>query len=515
MLGDLCHEDVAAPAHEHSAHRPPQYQRSLTIITPVYDPPLGSFLACVDSVRSQTFTDWEWCLVDDCSTRPEIQAVLDALSEDDPRIRVVRRSSNGGIVAASNDALAMACGEFVALLDHDDRLVPSALQSMAAAIDATLDIDYVYSDEAHVLADGRETAHFLKPDWSPERFRSSMYTCHLSVLRRDIVDDVGGFRVGFDGSQDHDLILRATEAITARRRRVLHLPELLYHWRNIASSVSRESSSLNAAVARGLQAVQEQCDRLYLDATVVHGPTEGTYRLMRDVPADTPVTVVMATRAEGGASRPYRLGAAVTMNALRTTHPAARLVVAYPASLAPELVALLDQAAGERWHLLPVSGDWSVNVALDRAFNAYPCEALVSVAPGLVPRSDLTPDWLETLVGLARSPGTGLAGSLIADDNDIVLHAGWDVPNYRWYELEGLRVATPSSGNDLLIERECSHVTLAAAAVSAGHWREFRDRANGGFDAAGRALSTALAASGARTVWTPYARFDQVVPIDR
>jgi hypothetical protein len=132
-----------------------------------------------------------------------------------------------------------------------------------------------------------------------------------------------------------------------------------------------------------------------------------------------------------------------------------------------------------------------------------------------VPRSDLTSDWLETLVGLARSPGTGLAGSLIADDNDVVVHAGWDVPNYRWYELEGLRVATPSSGNDLLIERECSHVSLAAAAISAGHWRECRDRANGGFDAAGRALSSALAATGARTVWTPYARFDEVVPIDR
>jgi len=175
----------------------------------------------------------------------------------------------------------------------------------------------------------------------------------------------------------------------------------------------------------------------------------------------------------------------------------------------------LDDAAGDRWELLPVSGDWSVAVALDRAFNAYPCEVLVSIAPGLVPRSDLTPDWLETMAGLARSPGTGVVGSMIADDNDLVVHAGWDVPNFRWYELEGLRVETRSTGNDLLIERECSHVSLAAAAVSALHWRECRDRANGGFDAAGRALSTALGASGARTVWTPYARFDQVVAIDR
>ena len=465
-------------------------------------------------MRSQSLPDWEWCVVDDCSTRPEVRVALETLEREDQRIRVMHRSTNGGIVAASNDAMSMARGEFIAMLDHDDRLVTTALEQMASTIDAAGDVDYVYSDEAHVLVDGRESVHFLKPDWSPERFRASMYTCHLSVLRRDVVSDVGGFRTGFDGSQDHDLILRSTELIEARGRRVVHLPHMLYHWRDVSSSVSRETSTLGNAVARGRQAVQEQCDRLGLDATVVHGPLEGTYRLLRNVPPDMPITVVVPTRAEGGASRPYRLAAAATLDALRTTHPAARLVVAYPSSLPTELVSLLEEAAGERWHVLPVPGDWSIAVALDQAFNHYPCEVLVSVAPGLVPRSDLTPDWLETLAGLARSPGTGLAGSLIADENDVVVHAGWDVPNYRWYELAGLRVSTPSAGNDLLIERECTQVTLGAAAISAAHWRECRDRANGGFDAAGRALSHALAASGARTVWTPYARFDRVVAID-
>jgi hypothetical protein len=130
---------------------------------------------------------------------------------------------------------------------------------------------------------------------------------------------------------------------------------------------------------------------------------------------------------------------------------------------------------------------------------------LISVAPGLVPRSDLTPDWLETMAGLALSPGAGLVGSLIADADNLVVHAGWDVPNYRWYSLEGLRVATPSAGNDLLIERECDQVTLAQRRSPAGHWREFRDRATGGFDAGGRALSggagrrRAPAPSGPRT----------------
>ena len=180
--------------------------------------------------------------------------------------------------------------------------------------------------------------------------------------------------------------------------------------------------------------------------------------------------------------------------------------------MAPERVALLDAAVGQRCELLAVHGEWSIAAALDRAFNEHPCDVLVSVAPGLVPRADHTPDWLETLVGLATAPGAGVAGALIAGKG-IIVRAGWDVPDFREYALEGMRVAAPSSGNDLLIERECTHVSLAAAAVSAAHWRECRDRAHGGFDAAGRGLSSALAHAGARNVWTPYARFDQVVPI--
>ena len=379
---------------------------------------------------------------------------------------MVRRSANGGIVAASNDALSAATGEFVAFLDHDDLLATTALEQMAATIDSTDDIDYVYSDETHVQPDGSELAVFLKPDWCPERFRSSMYTCHFSVLRRDLVTELGGFREGFDGSQDHDLILRATETIAARGRRVVHLPRMLYFWRHVITSVSRASSSLTNAVARGRQAVQDQCDRLGLDAYVVHGPLEGTYRVVRNVAPETMVTVVVPTRGETAPSQPDRLAVLATMEALRTTHPATRLVVAYPATLAPDRVALLDHAAGDRWELLPISGDWSVAAALDRGFNECPCDVLVSVAPGLVP-SDLTPDWLETLVGLARSPGAGVAGSLIADENEIILHAGFDVPNFRQYSLVGMPVAAPSAGNDLLIERECSHVSLAAAAVSA------------------------------------------------
>ncbi len=482
----------------------------------MYDPPLGAFLACVRSVVSQSFGEWEWCLVDDCSTRAEVIDALAQAAASDARITVHRRPANGGIVAASNDALAMATGEFVALLDHDDAIVPSGLATVMAALDdpAGADIDYLYTDEAHTLADGRESAHFLKPDWSPERFRASMYTCHLSVLRRSVVTDVGGFRTGFDGSQDHDLILRATERITAAGRRIVHLPVLTYHWRNIATSVSRASGTLSNAVHNGRRAVQEQVDRLGLDAEVVHGPVAGCYRLVRRAIDDATVTVIVATRFEGAAIRPYRSAIEATVKTLTTDRPNVRLVIAHPVSAPAELVDLLDGVLPPTWDLVPVDGDWHLATALDRALLLHPADVMVSVAPGMVPRTDVTPDWLGALTGLALSPGAGVVGSLIADRDDRVHHAGWDLPNYRWYELEGLPVGQTTSGNDLLIERECTHVSLAAAAVSSTAWREARHLAGGGWHDAGRGLSQALLARGCRTLWTPYSRFDEQVPIE-
>lgn len=490
-------------------------------------------------MRAQTDPRWEWCVVDDCSTRPEVGDVLDRLSSLDPRIRVHRRTANGGIVSASNDALGMATGDFVAFLDHDDRLLPTALADAAAVLDDPehADVDYLYTDEAHVLTDGRETAHFLKPDWSPERFRASMYTCHLSVVRRDVITAVGGFRVGFDGSQDHDLILRVTEAIAADGRRVAHLPLLAYHWRNVTSSVSRATDTLDRAIQQGRRAVQEHCDRLGIDAIVEHGAVEGTYRLRRAVDPSTKVTVVLATAGESSGLRPYRLAAAATLRELSTTHPTTRLVLAHPAGLAAPLVDLLDAVVADRpaaagplstdpasahpmagsdgrWMRLPVDGPWSLAGAIDRAVQACPADVVVIVGPGIAPRSDVSPDWVETMVGLALQPGVGLVGGLVATSDDVVLHAGWDTPNYRWYELEGMRVGTTSSGNDLFVERECSQVTLGAAAIAVAHWNEFKHTAAAatGWDEAGRALSDALVASGLHTLWTPHARFDRLVP---
>ena len=198
----------------------------ISIVTPVYNPPLWALEECIKSVLAQTETNWQWCIADDLSSDPAVRVRLQKLADSDNRVVVTLRESNGGIVHASNTALDSATAEFVALLDHDDSLTPDALNKVLNAFSSHEQVDYVYSDEDKVNAEGHYFDEFRKPDFSPERLRSQNYCCHLSAFRRSLLREVGGFREGFDGAQDWDLILRATE----KARRVVHIPEVLYHW---------------------------------------------------------------------------------------------------------------------------------------------------------------------------------------------------------------------------------------------------------------------------------------------
>ena len=141
----------------------------ISVLTPVYNPPLHVLQETIDSVVAQTFGDWELCLVNDCSTDVGVAQLLDAAARSDARIKVLHRTENGGITAASADALAMATGEFVALLDHDDLLHEAALAGVVEIADLHDDLDYSYSDEAHLSPEGKVVTPFYKPDWSPER----------------------------------------------------------------------------------------------------------------------------------------------------------------------------------------------------------------------------------------------------------------------------------------------------------------------------------------------------------
>ena len=225
-----------------------------SIVTPVYEPPVNVLSDTIESVLAQDFEDWEWLLVDDCSPSAAVRELIREHAARDSRIKLIERETNGHIVAASNDGIAAATGEFIVLLDHDDLLVPEALKVNARQIERRPDVDYLYSDEDKVDDDGNFFGEFRKPAWSPERLRGQMYTSHLSVMRTEVVRRVGGFREGYDGSQDHDLALRVGEVA----RRVVHIPQVLYHWRSLPGSAAADINAKPYATIAGAKAVQSQ-----------------------------------------------------------------------------------------------------------------------------------------------------------------------------------------------------------------------------------------------------------------
>ncbi|MDO8834374.1 MAG: glycosyltransferase, partial [Vicinamibacterales bacterium] len=267
---ELNTSSAAALAEMASAVEGLAHQPLISIITPVYNTDPQWLVACIESVRRQAYPNWELCLADDASTSAETEAVLKRYAGD-TKIKIVRLDRNQHISAASNAALACATGEFVAMLDHDDELSPDALFEVVKCLNDNPTADFVYSDEDKIDTAGERCEPYFKPDWSPEMFRSFMYTNHLMVLRRSVVDAAGGFRVGFEGSQDYDLALRVIE----RTDRVVHVPKVLYHWRKIPGSAAAEVEAKPWALKAARRALEEHLRRTGVDAQVVPGMLTG------------------------------------------------------------------------------------------------------------------------------------------------------------------------------------------------------------------------------------------------
>ena len=247
----------------------------ISVVVPVFNTRPKFLRALADSLMAQTHSAWEACLYDGGSTSAETRRALEAITARDSRFRVAFGGDNAGISGNTNRAIAMASGEYIALCDHDDVLAPDALWRVAEAIDAHHP-DVLYTDEDKLTAIGaiHVDAH-RKPDFCPDNLRSGNYICHLSVIRRKLVDDIGGLRPAFDGSQDHDLLLRACE----RADGIIHIPRVLYHWRTLRGSMSH--TKLAVCLDAAARAVEESMRRAGFPGTC--RVEDGMLRLRYDV----------------------------------------------------------------------------------------------------------------------------------------------------------------------------------------------------------------------------------------
>lgn len=242
----------------------------VSVLMPVFNPPLDCLREAVASVRAQVYPDWELCIADDASTDAAVWPTLQEMAAEDPRIKLQRRAENGHIAEASNTALALAEGEVVALMDNDDLLPPQALLRVVQVLLARPDAQIIYSDEDKIDAQGRNGAYF-KSDWNHTLFLGHNMISHLGVYRTALVREVGGFRRGFEGSQDYDLALRCVERIEPGQ--IVHIPEVLYHWRVLPGSTALALGEKPYAVDAAVRALQEHVDRRGWCASVAALPT--------------------------------------------------------------------------------------------------------------------------------------------------------------------------------------------------------------------------------------------------
>ncbi|HEX6667044.1 MAG TPA: glycosyltransferase [Solirubrobacterales bacterium] len=431
-----------------------------SIVTPVYETPVGVLKKMLRSVLRQSWEDWELCLVDDGSKDPQVRQILDKAAASDQRIRVEYRTENAGIVAASNDALAMAQGEFIALLDHDDALHPDALAHVAAAIDGNPEADYVYTDEDKVDLIGRHSAPFFKPDWSPERMRTQMYTCHFSVMRRELVEEVGGFDPGFEGSQDWDLVLKVTE----RARAILHVPRILYHWRMLDTSAAGGGEAAKPyAFEAGKRAVQAHCERIGLEAEVLRDPEDsGVLHLEPRITEQPLVSIVIPT---AGQAREVRFEQVIlVVHCVRSiiedsTYENFEIVVVVGEKTPPLVIQELRDIAGDRLRLVPYTGafDFSakINLGAVRAEGKYL----------LLLNDDMeitTPNWIERMVMYAELDGVGAIGGRLLWGDGRLQHVGvgFDdgLPGHMYRGFGG---SYRGYANAVRIARNCMAVTGA------------------------------------------------------
>ncbi len=387
------------------------YRPLVSVITPVHNIDEAWLRRCVESVIEQTYDRWELCLVDDASTRPHVAKVLAEYAARDPRIRVRRLERNSGIVAASAAAMAMAKGEFVALLDHDDELSPDALREVVSALQDRRDLDLIYSDEDKLGEHGQRVEPFFKPDWSPDLLLSMNYICHLAVIRRSLMEEVGGFRPGFDGSQDYDLFLRLTE----RTDHVARIPKILYHWRKVPESAAAQRTAKPYALESGKRALEDALVRRGTQGSV-ETPVPGLYRVRHRIPEPRPrVSIIMPTR-----DRADLLRTCISSIEKRSSYHDYEIIVVDNGSSEPDALRYFEKI-GSRHRVIPhdVPFNWSSinNFAARQARG----DLLLFMNNDMEVVND---EWLEALVEQAVRPGVGAVGAKLLYPTDTIQHAG-------------------------------------------------------------------------------------------
>jgi GT2 family glycosyltransferase len=494
-------EELSAVAAEVAAL---PYQPRISIITPVYNTDPKWLRACIDSVKAQIYPHWELCICDDASSVP---ATIETLREyeGDPKIRIRYAAVNGGISIASNAAIEQATGEFVALLDHDDELPPDALAEVVRYLNAHREADVLYSDEDKLDLTGARCDPYFKPDWSPDHFLTCMYTCHFMVVRRTRLDEIGGFRAGYEGAQDYDLLLRLME----RTSEIHHVPRVLYHWRKLPESTASAGQAKPWALDAGRLALQDYVRRSGAEAEVLAGGFPGVYRIKRRIRGTPVVSIVIPT---AGRYRNVRgtqvdmLAAAIRSVVDKTEYPHYELIVVADAGgVLPETERALEGTKHrvirfERLGLFNFSAKVNAGVAAAAGDHVVLFNDDLEVS---------SPDWLTAMLEYSQEPEVGAVGAKLLYPDGRLQHIGMvlgvaGVAAHAYHQHPGV---SPGYSGSAVMVRNYSAVTGACLMSRRDAFAQvggFDERFPVDFNDVDYCLR--LGRAGYRVVFTPFAQ---------
>ncbi len=389
----------------------------ISIITPVYDVDPEWLERCIRSVTDQLYVNWELCLYDDASTRPETLKCLRRWQGKDGRIKIRFGTENGHISRASNQAIGMATGEYIALLDNDDELSPNALYEVAKLLDEHPETDLVYSDEDKLEMDGSRSEPFFKPDWSLDLLLSENYVNHLGVYRKSIIDAIGGFRIGYEGSQDYDLLLRFVEKTESGRIR--HIPAVLYHWRKIPSSTAESISVKTYAYTAAEQALSDYLSRNSIEGSVERIVASGVYRVKRHILGEPMVSIII----------PFRDQLDVLKRCLKsirtkTDYPKYEILLVDNQSADPEMRRFLDAvgtASDTKIKVLSYGRPFNFS-----AINNFAAKQAIGEYVLLLNNDTevINEGWLSAMVEQIQREDVGAVGAKLYYPNETIQHAG-------------------------------------------------------------------------------------------
>lgn len=474
----------------------------ISIIVPTYNSDERYLTLCLQSVLDQVYPNWELCIADDASTCPHVREVIAAFAARDPRVKSVFREENGHISACSNSALSLATGDFIALLDHDDVLPAHALYFVAKAVNDKPSAQLIYSDEDKVDDGERRFDPHFKTEWNLDLLYSQNYICHLLVIRRDVIDLIGGFRTGVEGAQDYDLILRSLAFLHVDN--IVHIPRILYHWRAIPGSTAVSADEKNYAVAAGIKSLRDHFQSKGEDVDVSGTHIATMYRVTRKLPEDVPhVSILIPTR-----DHKTILELCISSILEMTTYPNYSISILNNRSAKPETLDYFKDICALDSRVSVIDCDMDFNYS---AINNLGAGSVDGTVLALL-NNDIeviSPEWLTEMTGQALRKDVGCVGAKLYYSNDTIQHAGIivGIGGVAGHSHKKQRRNDPGYFGRLFTIHEVSAVTAACLVIRKDIFEEV-----GGLDETDLRVAfndvdfcLKVRAAGYRNIWTPYA----------